>query len=69
MQAGTKFLLNYFGGVDLQHLDIKADYDESVPVPDLGDKPVPAKYRQFVPYFPFWVTMPDFYRVTLSSHL
>lgn len=66
LQAGTKFLANYFADTDLKHLDIRSDYDESVPVPDLGGNPVPSKYRSFIQYFPNWVTLPDYYRV---SHL
>ena len=67
MQAGTKFLVKYFAQPDLKHLDIRADYDDSVPVPDTHGKPVPAKYRDFVTYFPNWVTMPDFYRVSAPT--
>ena len=63
MQAGTKFLVDYFAEVDLKHLDIRSDYDDSVAVPDLGDNPVPSKYRSFIPYFPNWVTLPDYFRV------
>lgn len=63
LQAGTKFLVEHFAQPDLKHLDIRSDYDENVSVPDLGGKPVPPKYRDFIPYFPNWVTMPDFFRV------
>ena len=58
-----------FAHVDLQQFDIKADYDDGVPVPRTKGKPVPAKYRQYLQYFPMWATTPDFHRVSIPPPL
>ena len=68
MQAGTRLFAKQFGYADVSRFDIRADYDEKVPVPvSSSEQPVPAKYRQFLQYFPTWATTPDFYRVIVCS--
>lgn len=67
MQAGSLVFAKYFQDLDVRRFDIRADYDENVPVPFTEGKPVPRKYRAFLKYFPNWATMPDFYRVSRSS--
>ena len=65
MQAGTRLFAKQFGYADVSRFDIRSDYDEKVPVPvSSSEQPVPAKYRQFLQYFPNWATTPDFYRVS-----
>ena len=67
MQAGTRLFAEQFGFADVSRFDIRADYDEDVPVPvSSSEQPVPAKYREFLQYFPNWATTPDFYRVSIS---
>lgn len=68
LQGGTRLFAKMFRVMDLTRFDVKADYDDKIPVPQSQGKPVPAKYRQFLQYFPMWATTPDFYRVTFSFH-
>lgn len=64
MQAGTRLFAKSFGFADVSRFDIRADYNDKLPIPTTStDQPVPAKYRQFLEYFPNWATTPDFYRV------
>lgn len=44
---------------DVGRLDISADLDESVPVPNLAGKPVPDSSRRFLNYAPLWLKDPD----------
>lgn len=69
-QAGTKIFEKKFGYADLSRFDIRADYNDNVPVPDSpDDEPVPKSFRQFLDYFPNWATHPDFYRVGVIKQM
>lgn len=59
--------VKYFERLDVSRFDIKSDYDDSIPVPQADGKPVPRRFRAFLPYLPNWATVPDFHRVWLSG--
>jgi len=67
--GGTRLFAKMFRVMDLTRFDVKADYDDKIPVPQSQGKPVPAKYRQFLQYFPMWATTPDFYRVAWMNNV
>eukprot|EP00884_Botryococcus_braunii_P012218 jgi/Botrbrau1/20998/Bobra.0144s0016.1 len=58
---------------DLSRLDISADLDERVPMPEWEPKPIPANHRRLLEYAPLWIKWPDHDRViwmnVLLKHL
>lgn len=62
-QAGLQLFEKYFENLDVGRFDIRADYDDKIPVPNTEGQPVPRRFRAFLKYFPNWATMPDFHRV------
>lgn len=54
---------------DVSRLDISADLDEAVPVPNLAGKPVPAGSRKFLDYAPLWAKWPDVHQVLFVNRI
>lgn len=54
---------------DVSRLDISADLDDDVPVPNLAGKPVPASSRKFLDFAPPWTTWPDYDRVLFVNSI
>lgn len=54
---------------DVSRLDITADLDDDVPVPNLAGKPVPASSRKFLDFAPPWTKWPDYDRVLFVNSI
>lgn len=54
---------------DVSRLDISADLDDAVPVPNLAGKPVPAGSRKFLDYAPLWAKWPDVSQVLFVNRI
>lgn len=46
-----------------KELDISADHDDSIQLPDLEGKPVPSKFAEVLQWTPEWTKWPDYERV------
>ena len=66
-QAGARFFGSTNAPKAFRELDIKADHDDSVQLPDLEGKAVPSKYADVLQWTPEWTTWPDFERVCLCA--
>lgn len=64
LQAGAKYFGTTKATETYKELDISADHDDSVQIPDMEGRPVPASAADVLPWTPEWTKWPDYERVT-----
>lgn len=63
-QAGARFFGTTKATETFKELDISADQDSSIEIPDMEGRPVPASAADVLPWTPEWTKWPDFERVS-----
>ena len=64
MQAGARLFGTTKATETFKELDISADRDDSVEIPDMEGRPVPASSADVLPWTPEWTKWPDYERVS-----
>lgn len=65
IQVGARLFGSTNAPKAFKELDIGADHDDSIQLPDLEGKPVPSKYADVLQWTPEWTKWPDFERVAV----
>lgn len=60
--AGARFFGTTKATETFKELDISADHDDSIEIPDMEGRPVPASAADVLPWTPEWTKWPDYER-------
>jgi len=67
LQAGARYFGTTKATETYKELDISADNDDSVQIPDMEGRPVPASASDVLPWTPEWTKWPDYERVCIAQ--
>ncbi|DBA90530.1 TPA: hypothetical protein ACH3X1_003782 [Trebouxia sp. C0004] len=63
LAAGARYFSTTKATETYKELDISADHDDSVQIPDMEGRPVPASASDVLPWTPEWTKWPDYERI------